>query len=187
MLPTTPNGAPAPATTQTEPELKDRTSTPRGVLQKNLKTMVYVGGARPCSCYVRQQRQEKGDHDRADQGCSPEPTSPGQHREQCPGAPFSTRNRAPAAAAGGESRGSLRNPGATGIGSLLRCDGSACSLCPRPGLQYPGCLRSRRRPTQQRKRQRSGAALARTTADAATRGKGTGAAVCLSLRIQPCL
>lgn len=42
MLPITPNGAPTP-TVRTEPELKDRTSTPRGVLQKNLKTMVYVG------------------------------------------------------------------------------------------------------------------------------------------------
>lgn len=43
MLPITPNGAPTPAATQTEAELKDRTSTPRGVLEKNLKTMVYVG------------------------------------------------------------------------------------------------------------------------------------------------
>lgn len=42
MIPTTSNGAPAPAT-QTEPELKNRTTTPRGVLQKNLKTMVYMG------------------------------------------------------------------------------------------------------------------------------------------------
>ena len=45
MLPITPNGAPTPAATQTEAEaeLKDRTSKPRGVLEKNLKTMVYVG------------------------------------------------------------------------------------------------------------------------------------------------
>ncbi len=43
MLPITPNGAPTPAATQTEAELKDRTTTPRGVLEKNLKTMVYVG------------------------------------------------------------------------------------------------------------------------------------------------
>ena len=43
MLPITPNGAPTPAATQTEPELKDRTTTPRGVLEKHLKTMVYVG------------------------------------------------------------------------------------------------------------------------------------------------
>ena len=42
MIPTTSNGAPTPAI-QTEPELKDRTTTPRGVLQKNLKTMVYMG------------------------------------------------------------------------------------------------------------------------------------------------
>ncbi len=41
MIPTTSNGAPVPAI-QTEPELKDRTTTPRGVLQKNLKTMVYM-------------------------------------------------------------------------------------------------------------------------------------------------
>ena len=38
MLPTTPNGAPT-----TEPQLTDRTPAPRGVLQKNLKMMVYVG------------------------------------------------------------------------------------------------------------------------------------------------
>ena len=42
MIPTTSNGAPTPAI-QTEPELKDRTTTPKGVLQKNLKTMVYMG------------------------------------------------------------------------------------------------------------------------------------------------
>ena len=46
MLPITPNGAPTtpmPNPVQTEPELKNRTSTPRGVLQRNLKMTVYVG------------------------------------------------------------------------------------------------------------------------------------------------
>ena len=42
MIPTASNGAPTPAI-QAEPELKDRTTTPKGVLQKNLKTMVYMG------------------------------------------------------------------------------------------------------------------------------------------------
>ncbi len=40
MLPITPNVAPTPAA-PTEPELKDRTITPKGVLQKNLKITVY--------------------------------------------------------------------------------------------------------------------------------------------------
>ena len=46
MLPITPNGAPTPPMpnpAQTQPELKDRTSTPKGVLQKNLKITVYAG------------------------------------------------------------------------------------------------------------------------------------------------
>ncbi len=46
MLPITPNGAPTtpmPNPVQTEPELKDRTTSPKGVLQKNLKITVYAG------------------------------------------------------------------------------------------------------------------------------------------------
>jgi type IV secretion system protein TrbI len=39
MLPTTPNGAPQPA----EPQLTDRTPAPRGVVQKNLKILLYLG------------------------------------------------------------------------------------------------------------------------------------------------
>jgi hypothetical protein len=35
MLPTTPNGVPAPE--QAEPQLTDRTTAPKGVFQKNLK------------------------------------------------------------------------------------------------------------------------------------------------------
>ena len=41
MLPTTPNGVPIP--THPEPELTDRTPSPKGVLQKNLKMGVYIG------------------------------------------------------------------------------------------------------------------------------------------------
>jgi type IV secretory pathway VirB10-like protein len=39
MLPTSPNAAPA-----SDPQLTDRTPAPRGVLQKNLKSTVYMGG-----------------------------------------------------------------------------------------------------------------------------------------------
>jgi type IV secretion system protein TrbI len=39
MLPTTPNGAPQPA----EPQLTDRAPAPRGVVQKNLKILLYLG------------------------------------------------------------------------------------------------------------------------------------------------
>jgi hypothetical protein len=38
MLPTTPNGVPEPS----EPQLTDRTPAPRGVVQKNLKILLYL-------------------------------------------------------------------------------------------------------------------------------------------------
>jgi type IV secretory pathway VirB10-like protein len=41
MLPTTPNGVPAPQ--QAEPQLIDRTTAPKGVFQKNLKILLYLG------------------------------------------------------------------------------------------------------------------------------------------------
>ena len=42
MLPTTPNGAPA-TPSSVEAKLTDHTTTPRGVIQKNLKILLYLG------------------------------------------------------------------------------------------------------------------------------------------------
>lgn len=44
MLPTTPNGAPT-VTPTPDPQLTDRTRAPRGVIQKNLKLLLYFGVA----------------------------------------------------------------------------------------------------------------------------------------------
>ena len=187
MLPITPNGAPTPATTQTEPELKDRTSTPRGVLEKNLKTMVYVGVVLVLvlAMFVSSGKK-KSTATAPTKDAAPAPTGPGQHGQQRPGVPHAARHRASATAAGrGKSGGGIRHPGATGGGSLLRSDRPARSLCSRSGLQSVGGLRGRRR--QQR---RAAANFPRAAANPAARGQGAGAAVRLSLRVkhrvQPC-
>ena len=45
MLPTTPTGVHAVPPHGTEPQLTDRTAAPRGVIQKNLKILLYMGAA----------------------------------------------------------------------------------------------------------------------------------------------